>query len=122
MLDFQWEVRALTQDSGVDVIIDTIGSAAFQAAAQCLAPRGRLLFLGEIAGGEVSFSPTLLMFLDAQLLGSTGSGRADLDLALRLAASGAITPVATEFPLPEAPAVHRLIRERQVFGRAVLVP
>ena len=121
-LDFQWEALALTQDAGVDVVVDTVGSGGFQGCFQSLAQYGRLLLLGEIQGGEASLSPAALLFKEARVLGSTGAGRADLDQALTLVSRGQLSPIATPFPLHEAEKVHDLMMARSLFGRAVLIP
>ena len=121
-LDFHWEVLALTDDMGVDVIVDTVGSATFEAGFQSLAQYGRMLFIGEIAGHEITINPATLLFKDAHLMGSSGVGKRDLDDALALVQRGQIKPIVTAFSLEEAPKVHQMLLDRQIFGRAVLVP
>lgn len=121
-LDFHWEAKTLTQNTGADVVVDTVGSAAFKASFASLAPYGRLLMLGEIAGSEIVINPAELLFKDARLLGSAGAGRRDLDEALHLVQRGLISPVVTSFSLDDAPKVHQLLLDRALFGRAILVP
>jgi D-arabinose 1-dehydrogenase-like Zn-dependent alcohol dehydrogenase len=120
--DFQWEVLALTGENGVDVVIDTVGSNAFPAAFQALAQFGRIVFIGQIGAGEISFSPASLLFKDARLLGASGCNFKDLDAALRLIQEGKIKPVVQTFPLAAAANVHQMMFSRRVFGRAVLTP
>ncbi|MBI3744409.1 MAG: alcohol dehydrogenase catalytic domain-containing protein [Chloroflexi bacterium] len=119
---FQWEVLALTSEHGADIIVDTVGSAAFEAAFASLAQYGRLVMLGEVAGGNVSFNPANVLFKDARIMGSTGVSRLDLDQALELVRRGLVKPVVTTFPLAAAAKVHQMLMDRQMFGRAVLIP
>ena len=121
-LDFHWEVLALTDDAGADVVLDSLGSRAFDAAFQSLGQYGRFVFIGEMGGGEVSLNPAELLFKDARLMGMTGANKADLIEALAMIESGAVRPVVTPFPLADAARVHQMLLDRAVTGRAVLVP
>lgn len=121
-LDFHWEVLALTDDTGAEVVIDTVGSAAFEPAFQSLAQYGRMVMVGEIAGKEIRLNPANLLFKDARLFGTSGVSRKDLDDALELVRRGQVRPVVTSFPLSDAAKVHQMLLDRQLFGRAVLTP
>ena len=121
-LDFHWEVLALTEDAGVNVLIDTVGSVVFDSAFQSLAQYGRMVMVGEVTGGKVQFNPANLLFKDAHLMGSSGVSRRVLDEALELVRRGRIRPIVTAFPLSDAPKVHQMLMDRELFGRAVLVP
>ena len=121
-LDFHWEILALTEDAGAEVVIDTVGSAAFEPAFQSLAQYGRMVMVGEIAGKEIRLNPANLLFKDARLFGTSGASRKDLDDALELVRRGQVRPVVTSFPLSDAAKVHQMLLDRQIFGRAVLTP
>lgn len=120
-LDFHWEVLALTEDAGADVVLDTFGSRAFDATFQSLGQYGRLVFIGEMGDGQVSLNPAELLFKDARLMGMTGANKADLIEALTLIDTGAVRPVVTPFPLADAARVHQLLLDRALTGRAVLI-
>ena len=121
-LDFHWEVLALTGDAGADVVLDTLGSRAFDAAFQSLGQYGRLVFIGEMGDGQVSLNPAELLFKDARLMGMTGANKADLIEALTMIDTGAVRPVVTAFPLADAARVHQILLDRALTGRAVLIP
>jgi len=121
-LDFHFEALALTGDHGVDVVVDTVGSAAFRPAFESLAQYGRMVLVGEIEGKEIRINPALLLFKDARLMGTSGVSRRDLDTALELVRRSDVKPVVTAFPLDQAAMVHQMLLDRKVFGRAVLVP
>ena len=122
-LDFSEIVLALTEDQGVDVVIETVGSATFVSSLRSLARFGRLVALGEVEGKRVSFNLAEIIFRDAVVLGSSGANRADIAEVARLVAEGSVTPVISHrVPLADAMDAYRLVRERRGLGRVVLVP
>ena len=64
-LDFSEIVFALTEDQGVDVVIDTVGSTLLRSSLASLAQYGRLVLLGEIAGGTAPIRPAEIIFRDS---------------------------------------------------------
>ena len=121
-LDFHYEVEALTDGAGVSVVLDTVGAPAFPAALRSLSQYGRIVLVGDLSGDRISFSPASLLFKDAAVLGSSGANRSDVAGALAMIASGRLRPIYTAFPLHDASLAHRMLLERRLFGRAVLVP
>ena len=122
-LDFAELVMAMTEDHGADVVIDTVGSALFPSTLRSLAQFGRLVMLGEIAGGNVSLNPAEIIFRDARILGASGVSRATVEQAGRMAQEGKLRPVVNlELPLEQAGEAYRLVSERKPTGRIVLLP
>jgi NADPH:quinone reductase-like Zn-dependent oxidoreductase len=57
------------------------------------------------------------------LLSTTSTSRTQLASVIDLVRRGLLRPVVTErFPLAEAPRVHRLMVERKLSGRVLLIP
>ena len=122
-LDFSELVMAFTYDEGVDVVIDTVGSATFRSALRCLSQYGRMALLGEVEGGRVSLSLTDIMFRDAAILGSTGASSPDIEAAVQMVASGAVEPVIGEaVALEDAAEAVAAVARREVVGRVALTP
>ena len=122
-LDSSEIVLALTEDRGVDVVVDTVGSATFASSLRSLAQFGRLVTLGEVEGKRVSFNLAEIIFRDAAVLGSSGASRSDIVEVVRLVAEGKVTPVISHrVPLADALDAYRLVRERRSLGRVVLIP
>ena len=71
-LDYSEVVLALTEDEGIDVALDTVGSPTFASTLRCMAQYGRLVLLGEVTGQKVSLSLPEIIFRDAAILGSSG--------------------------------------------------
>jgi acryloyl-coenzyme A reductase len=120
-LDFSELVRALTDEQGADVIIDTVGSPLFQSSLSSLGAYGRWVLLGEVAGEPVRLNPAELIFRDARLMGSSGTSRAAVQQAAGLVAQGQVRPVVQEvLPLEQAAAAFELMAQRKILGRVVL--
>ena len=122
-LDFSELVLAFTEDSGADVVIDTVGSATFGSSMRSLAQYGRMVLLGEVAGGRARISLTDIMFRDAVIQGSTGASLGDIATATELVSGGDVEPVVhASLPLEEAGEAVRIVADRQALGRVVLRP
>ena len=122
-LDFAELVMALTGDEGADVVIDTVGSVLFPSTLRSLGQFGRLVLLGEVAGGRMSINPAEIIFRDARVLGASGVCRRALEHAGGMAAAGRVTPVIHQvLPLEGAAEAFGLLSDRTPLGRVVLVP
>ena len=129
--DFSAAVLKATEGKGVDVILDGVGGATFPGNLACLAPRGRLVIIGQVGGGQVNLDLGQLLGKNMALHGFylAGLGRALFPLVqqfqkelLPLFAEGRLRPVVDRtFPLAEAAEAHRYVAGRQNFGKVVLV-
>ena len=122
-LDFSEIVFALTEDQGVDVVIDTVGSTLLRSSLASLAQYGRLVLLGEIAGGTAPIRPAEIIFRDSAILGSTGAGRRHIRDVLDMVGSGSIKPLISQwFSLEDVPLAYALMRSKKTFGRVAVRP
>ena len=122
-LDFSEIALALTEDRGVDVVVDTVGSALFRSSLRSLAQFGRMVLLGEVTGDRASVNLAEILFRDAHVIGSTGAGRRHISDVAGMVASGSIRLIVSQkFALEEAISAYRLMRAKKTFGRVVLVP
>lgn len=117
------DLRERFGGEGVDVVIDTVGSLAFRAAFDALAPHGRYCFVGQLDDGEIAINPARIFFKRAQLLGVGSVSRAQLADALALAAQGVVRPqIARVLPLADIAEAHRLVEAASEAGRIVVTP
>ncbi len=125
-------VRELTDGRGVDVAIDGVGRATFEASLDSLKVRGLLISYGNASGpvGPVDFGilarkgslfttrPTLFDYYRTPEDFTAGS-RA----VLARLADGVLTPhVGQTFALADAAACHRALEARQTVGSTLLLP
>jgi NADPH:quinone reductase-like Zn-dependent oxidoreductase len=114
---------ALTEDRGVDIVLDSVGSAVFEQAVRSISQDGRIMLMGEVTGSKARVSPAEIMFRDATVTGSTGASVGHITDAAAMVAAGRMSPVVSErLPLKDAAEAYRLMRERKTFGRVLLVP
>jgi len=124
------QVWAATDGRGADVILDPLGGDVFDAALRALAWCGRLVVIGFAAGHIPALKTNYLLLKNIEVTGLQVSNYRKR-LPARMAAcfaeifklyeAGRITPAAAQvFPLDQAGAALAALRDRRLFGRAVL--
>jgi len=108
---------------GVDVVVNFTGGDTWAESLKCLTKNGRLL----TCGATVSFDPKTdiryIWTFEQHIIGSDGWTRQDLEELLRLISDGSLSPVIDKtLPLSEAREAERLLEDREVFGKLILVP
>ena len=122
-LDFSEIVLALTEDQGVDVVIDTVGSAVFRSSLASMAHFGRMVLLGEVTGDKVQLNLPEILFRDATIVGSTGASPRHIAKAAELVAAGKIKPIISRrFELEDAANAYQQMLSGKTFGRVALIP
>lgn len=124
-LDLAEIVMALTEDRGVDAVVDTVGPPLWPASMRCLGQYGRMALLGDVTGEPAATRLAEIIFRDVRIVGVTGVSRATLERCVRMAASGDLQPVIAErLPLSVDGVTQatRMMGERRPLGRVVLVP
>jgi NADPH:quinone reductase-like Zn-dependent oxidoreductase len=122
---FPDQVRALTDDGGAALVVDTVGGRLTDAGVRALGPGGRLVLLGQVSLEPAPLSGAEVLFRQAQIVGSLGAGRAQVERALELMASGDVGAVVDRELALTAASVReafRLVRGSEVVGRLVLRP
>jgi len=129
--DFVSEIKRLTQDQGVDVILDIIGGDYFPRNLKCMNFDGRLVQIAIQNGpkSEVNLLPIMLKRLT--ITGSTLRARSNpfkseiakqlLTKVWPLLESGKIEPIiSTTFALKDADKAHQLMESSQHIGKIIL--
>jgi D-arabinose 1-dehydrogenase-like Zn-dependent alcohol dehydrogenase len=120
---FADEVRRIARGEGVDVVCDNVGAPVFQEALRATARGARYVLVGELTGDAVTFNTARLFLKGVSLLSTTSTSRTQLADVIELVRTRKLRPTVTErFRLEEAPRVHRLMVDRQLSGRVVLIP
>ncbi|MGH7468793.1 MAG: zinc-binding dehydrogenase [Longimicrobiales bacterium] len=118
--------RALWRDTekrGVDVVLDSVGAATWQANLRCLARLGRLVVYGATTGPMGETDLRLLFWKQVQIIGTTMSTHAEFRAVMDLVFAGQLQPVVDSvMPLEEARAAHQRLEQGAQFGKIVLEP
>jgi NADPH:quinone reductase-like Zn-dependent oxidoreductase len=116
-------VRRITKKRGVDVVIEHIGGEVWERSLLCLVAGGRLVTCGATAGYHVKTDLRYVFFRNIQILGTKAASKSLLFKIIPLVQEGKLHPVLDRvLPLREAREAHRLLEERQQFGKLVLIP
>jgi NADPH:quinone reductase len=115
---------------GVDVILEAVGGQVLHSSLGLLAPFGRAVVFGASAGDLTSVPVTSLFGLRtvsgfsllAWHAANPVQARADIAELTELFGTGMLRAVTQALPLAEVVQAHRLLEERAVVGRLVLVP
>lgn len=119
---FHDEVRRLS-GGGVDVALELTGSATFRSSLRSLRPRGRLALIGNIQMDRLSVNPGAMILYGYRIIGGHGYTPRDLADCFELMQRGELEiAVDRTLPLEHAADAHRLLAERGVVGRIVLLP
>lgn len=129
---FREQVKAITGGRGADVIYDPVGGDVFDESVRCIAFDGRLLVVGFTSGRIPTISVNMPLIKGFSVMGVRAGeygrqfpqkGRENADAVWKLADEGRIRPrVHAELPLDRWREAFDLLANRQVIGKAVIVP
>ena len=113
----------VTGSGGVDLVVNCTGGGTWTDSIRCLKVGGRLVTCGATAGFDEQLDIRYVWTYEHSLLGSNGWRRSDIVTLLEYAASGELLPVIDAvMPLREVHAAEKLLEDRAVFGKVVLIP
>jgi len=114
---------ALGRPRGADAVIEITGGPLFGLSLRALAPRGRLVLVGDVDPAPVGLDSGLTIVKELQVRGSAHATRTDLEEVVSMVAEGHIVPVvARTWPLAQVSQAHAALDAREITGRAVVVP
>ncbi len=126
MREAAWEITGkpkISGEGGVDLLINSTGGGTWRDSVRCLSRGGRLVTCGATAGFDEEVDVRYVWTFEHTLMGSNGWQRSDIEALLEMAAAGTLTPVIDRvLPLAEVHAAERLMEDRALFGKIVLVP
>jgi NADPH2:quinone reductase len=130
-LDFEIEVRRLTDGRGVDVVYDSVGATTFAKSLSSLRPRGMLALFGQSSGPVPPFDPNILngkgsLFLTRPSLAHHCATRDELlwrsgDVLGWVASGDLKLRVDHAYPLADAAQAHRDLESRKTSGKLLLL-
>ena len=119
--DVAARVLEWTAGRGVDVVLDHVGAANWEANLKSLTKGGRIVLCGVTGGPEVKLNLSPLYFKGQSILGSTMGTRDELRTVLDLMDRGYLTPVVDKvFTLAEIADAHRYLEAGRQMGKVVV--
>jgi NADPH2:quinone reductase len=131
-VDFEAEIKRLTDGRGLDVVYDSVGQTTFDKSLNCLRPRGYLVLFGQSSGPVAPLNPQILnskgsLFLTRPTLGHYIATRDELleragDVLGWIVAGELKLRIDSEFPLAQAAEAQRKLESRVTSGKLLLIP
>lgn len=119
--NFAGEVKRLTDNRGVDVVLDSVAGEVWQKSLHSLAHGGRLVTCGATAGGEPDDDVNTMVSKELKIYGSTLGSREDFRQLLSFLDATKIHPIIdSKFPLSAARDAQQRLEEARQFGKIVL--
>lgn len=121
--EFHRYLRSITGGDGVDVVVNNTGGDSWVRSLKCVKLGGRILTCGATAGYDPPTDIRYIWRKEMDIIGSDGWRRQDLVDLVDAVRTGAIVPVIDRIlPLAETAEGHRLLEEREVFGKVIIAP
>ncbi len=131
-VDFEPEVKRLTEGKGVVCVYDSVGKDTFDKSLNCLRPRGYMALYGASSGPVPPVDPSLLMNKGSLYLTRPTIGHYNPTREALLKRAGEVFDwiksgelklrVEHTYPLAEAAQAHRDLEARRTTGKVVLIP
>jgi NADPH2:quinone reductase len=123
-------VKRLTDNKGVNVVVDPVGGKTLQKSVDSLAYKGRVSFVGMAGreGNKVDVTNMMVgnQYLHGVFLGAEIMSDRAHDMIQRhvndVAAGKLKVLIDREYPLKDAAAAHEYIESRKAVGRVLLIP
>jgi alcohol dehydrogenase len=109
--------------NGLDVVVNYTGGDTWVKSLRCLKVGGRLLTCGATAGYDPAEDIRFIWTFELEVRGSNGWQRDDIHALLELVRQRKLDVVVDRtYPLTEAREALRVIEDRQVVGKIVVIP
>ena len=128
--DLVAEAKRLTDNKGVNLVVDPVGGSTLQKSILALAYRGRISMVGRAGREDMRVDVSTMMggnqslsgvFLGAEIF--TDRVHDNIQNLIDDIAKGELKVVLDKsFPLKDAAAAHEYIESRKAFGRVTLIP
>jgi len=125
-------VQQWTSGKGMNVVLDLAGGPYVKASQAVLAPKGRMVLVGTVAGGSYELDARFMLSKRLKVWGTVLRARTleeKIEVTQRFAAevvpllaSGVLRPnIDTVFPLAEIGKAHARLESNETFGKVVVV-
>jgi len=116
-------VTEATDGQPIDVVADVVGGSMFSVWLQLLHPQGRYVTAGAIAGPTVTLDLRTVYLKHLEIIGSTLGTHQEFADLVRYIESGKLKPLlAKTYPLADIKQAQSDFKEKQFFGKLVIIP
>ena len=123
LVDWGKEIRRLTGNRGIDVVVDNVGRATINTSMKAVARGGRIVIVGNTSGPQVEIDIRRIFGMQISLIGSTMGTHQDFYDITRMLWSGKIkTVIDSVMPLSEGVVAFKMMERSGQFGKIVLAP
>lgn len=121
--DFSAAAWRISGKRGVDVAVNFTGGDTWVPSLRALRHGGRLVTCGATAAFDPKTDIRYIWVRELHVIGSDGWTTEDLRVLLDEVATQRIVPIiSATFPLAEAQTAERLLEDREVFGKVLIIP
>lgn len=119
--NFREEVRKLTDKRGVDIIFEHVGEKTWEDSIKSLANGGKIVTCGATTGYRAVTDLRYVFFKNLKIFGNIMGSKSEVLRITDFFNAGKFRPVIDRvLPLTEARAAHRILANREQFGKVVL--
>jgi D-arabinose 1-dehydrogenase-like Zn-dependent alcohol dehydrogenase len=120
--DVAAEMKKLTKNVGVDVVIDTVGAKdSMEIGLNSLRKLGKMILLGVGHDPIPNATSAFILANEFEILGSRSSNKQELVETLELVSEGKIKPIVTRvFKIGQINEALELLKKGEIMGRACL--
>ncbi|MCK4710068.1 MAG: zinc-binding dehydrogenase [Gammaproteobacteria bacterium] len=119
--DYWKELASLTNNRGVDVVIENVGKATWTQSLNSLAKGGRLVTYGRTTGNIVETDIKVIFWNQLSIIGTTMASCHEFNKVMQLVFNGKLKPVIDSiFPLEEAAAAYQRLQDGEHFGKVII--
>jgi len=119
--DYWGELAALTDNRGVDLVLENVGAATWAQSLNSLVKGGRLVTIGRTTGNLAETDIRLIFWNQLRIIGSTMANRKEFSEVMQLIFQGKLNAVIdTVFPLEQAQSAYQRLQDGEQFGKIVI--
>lgn len=119
--DYWSTLAELTNNRGVDVVLDSIGAATWENSLNSLAKGGRLITIGRTTGDIGKTNLKLVFWNQLRIIGSTMANRKEFSDVMKLVFQHRLRPVIDSvFPLEQAHLAYQRLDNGEQFGKVII--
>jgi NADPH:quinone reductase-like Zn-dependent oxidoreductase len=116
-------VKAFTDQQGVDVVVEHVGTKTWEKSLRILGKGGRIVTCGATTGSEAKFDIRHLFSKQQSIFGSTMGNVNSLDSALAMYINGDIRPIVDKcFKMSAIQKAHEYLEDGRQTGKVIVNP